>query len=361
MLQLIELIHLSYYIHFYAYLLRVIAMKNAFKIAVVYIGTIIGAGFASGREVLQYFNFPSTSSFMGVLLSSALFILVAFLICEKAVVESINDYPTYLRSVCGRATPFVNAFMLLYMFCGLFIMFAGCGELIYETSLFSKLDGIILLAVICFVTLCFDIKGIVVINYFLVPFMIFGIVYVTTISSVFAFADAFASSCVLTQQMALSAICYTAYNTVTAGAVLVPLTSGKSLKTIRIASFIGGFVIGILIFLVWLAQSINFDLIYRSSLPMTDLAAFCSRNCKRVYFCVLFCAVVTTAASLSFGLVSGISKHIKINKTLLSGIICISAIPFSLYGFSNAVKNVYSVFGYIGMLWIIWIIIDRLR
>ena len=48
--------------------------KNALKIAGVYIGLVIGAGFASGREVKTFFTsygkiWPAGMKFTGVLLS----------------------------------------------------------------------------------------------------------------------------------------------------------------------------------------------------------------------------------------------------------------------------------------------------
>ena len=322
---------------------------------------IIGAGFASGREVLEYFNFKSNTSFSGILISAFLFMLISYVIMKKANEDGISDFYTYVKSISGRASKVVYGFMLTYMFCGLFIMFAASGELIYDISLFSRLDGILLMAIVCFAVLSFDIKGIVAVNFFLVPFMICGIVYVAVVSSIFSVTDVFALSFELSGSMAVSALCYAAYNTITAGSVLVPLSADANARTIRRAAIAGGFVIGLLIMLVWFAQSINFDIVYSSDLPMLELAAFCSKTCKRIYALVLFSAITTTAISLGFGLISEISTKTGLNKILTSAVLCFLAIPFALYGFSNAVKNIYALFGYIGFAWIIWIMIDRLR
>ncbi len=44
---------------------------------------------------------------------------------------------------------------------------------------------------------------------------------------------------------------------------------------------------------------------------------------------------------------------------MLAAVICFAALPFSMYGFSNLVANLYSAFGYAGLIWIAWIFIDR--
>lgn len=56
---------------------------NCLKIIFVYIGLIIGAGFASGREICEYFNFCSNTDYTGVCIASILFIFVCYAIIKK--------------------------------------------------------------------------------------------------------------------------------------------------------------------------------------------------------------------------------------------------------------------------------------
>lgn len=338
-------------------------MKKIIKIVFVYTGLIIGAGFASGREVFEYFNIYSKTSISGILISAVLFAAISCIILIKASESGISDFKAYVSSVAGKAAPAVLIFMLLYMFCGLFVMFSGSGALIYDMTPFSSFDGAVLMALICFIVLSFDVKGIVVLNTILVPFMIFGILYVSTCVMFFKDITVFSPSYTLTFPMALSAVCYSAYNTVSAGAVLVPLSDGLSRRTVFLSTVISGVLIGGLILVVWLVQNMHTDIVSKSELPMLTLSALCSKTCKRVYSGVLFCAICTTAVSNGFGIMSYFSDKIKTvgQRVLFSAVICLAALPFSLYGFSNAVRNIYSVFGYIGFIWILWIIFDRFK
>ena len=45
-------------------------MRQGLSLAFVYIGLVIGAGFASGREIMEYFNVPTQSDHRGVVLAT---------------------------------------------------------------------------------------------------------------------------------------------------------------------------------------------------------------------------------------------------------------------------------------------------
>lgn len=338
---------------------------RSLKTIFVYLGFIIGAGFASGREIMEYFNIPSGTNPSGIIIASFLFALTAYLIMSKSSRDGIYTFDEYIDSVAGRAAKPVKYFMLIYMFCGLFTMFAGSGALLYSLGPMSRLFGAVVAAAVCFFVISFDLRGVEVLNTILVPIMIGGILYVAVCGTVFgdtpAFNDCFPIG--TRSGIILSAVCYGAYNTVTAGAVLVPLSGGESLKALRRRAVTAGFVAGILIFLVWTVQRVNFDILWKSELPMLELAAMCGKTCKRVYTAVLFMAICTTAVSYGYGILSHFRGIIKTRceRVTIAAVVCLAALPPAMYGFSNIVANLYSLFGYMGMAWILWIIIDALR
>lgn len=338
-------------------------MKNIIKTVCVYIGLLIGAGFASGREILEYFNFKSNTNFFGIIISAFLFCFISYVIISKASENKIYNFYDYIDSVAGRASSAVKYFMLFYMFCGMIVMFAGSGALIYSLSSLPEIFGSVFMAVICFVVMSFDLKGIISLNVILVPLMICGILYISFCIAVFGNTSVFYSFESIKKGVMLSAVCYCSYNTVTAGSVLVPLASQMKKNEIKLSSVISGFIIGLLIFVLWSVQGMNLDIIWNSELPVMELSALCGKVCKRVYTAVLFMSVCTTAVSYGFGLMTHFSGKIKStkDKIFFSAIICLMALPPAMYGFSALVSNIYSFFGYIGMIWMVWIIIDKYK
>lgn len=333
-------------------------MRGGLKIAFVYIGLIIGAGFASGREIMQYFNFRSNTDYSGIVLSSLLFIVLCYIILNKASRLKLSDFDEYVNAVAGRAARGVKAFMLLYMFCGFFVMLAGSGALLKNSFACPALVGILLMALICFAVFAFDIKGIVLLNGILVPLMLAGILYIGISSIIFNDTQAFYLFYDIKNNMLFSALCYVSYNTITAAAVLVPLARNAAKKELITGALIGGGILGILICVIWIALGLHFGQVWYSEIPMFQLAEMNGVISKWVYSAVLLMSICTTAVSQGFGILSYCKAKTLKKRVLCGGIICLLAIPFSLLGFGHLVEHLYAFFGYCGLVWMLWVIID---
>lgn len=335
-------------------------MKQGFNLAFVYIGLVIGAGFASGREIMEYFNFPSGTDHSGVILATFLLIAVCYIILRRAYLWDLRTCDAYLASVAGRFAKPVKLFMLFYMFCGFFTMLSGSGALLSQSFMLPSIAGILLMSVICFAVLSFDLRGIVALNAVLVPCMIFGMVYICVSAALFGTQSAFSFQG-LTRGMLTSAVCYVSYNTISAASVLVPLQQGITPRGIRTAAVTGGFTLGLLILVVWVSQSWHFDALWDSEIPMLKLAAMTGRTQKYLYSLVLFMAICTTAVSQGFGLLGHFRLRTFGQRVKGAGLLCLLALPFSLLGFSTLVAHLYAFFGVSGLLWMGWIIVDFYR
>ncbi len=334
-------------------------MKQGLRLAIVYIGLVIGAGFASGREIMEYFNLPTLTKNHGVVLATLLFAAVCYLILRRAYQNQLDSCRAYLSAICGRWASWVNRFFLVYLFCGFFTMLAGCGALFNQSFLLPPALGSFLLLCLCFAVLSFDLKGIVALNMLLVPCMVAGMVFLCT-HSILSAAPVFSLRSV-TKGTLLSAVCYVSYNTISAPSVLVPLCKGITPKGIRTAALTGGLVLGFLIFLIWSCQSLYFPLLKDSEIPLLYLAALSGRIEKYLYTGILFMAICTTAVSQGFGVLAQIPFASKKERVLGVLLFCLAAFPFSLLGFSKLVADLYTFFGIAGLFLIGWLIIDGVR
>ena len=61
-------------------------MKNTgvstLKVAATYIGTVVGAGFATDQEVLQFFNRFSVMGLVGIVIATIMFVVFGYLIMD---------------------------------------------------------------------------------------------------------------------------------------------------------------------------------------------------------------------------------------------------------------------------------------
>lgn len=332
-------------------------MKDGIKIAFVYIGLVIGAGFASGREILEYFNMKTQTNPLPIILAALLFGLVAYLILSRTVRLGISDFALFVDKTAGKLSLIVKAIMYLFMFCGFFVMLSAGGELFSSAFSVSRKIGILTLCAICFAVFSFDIKGIVALNSVLVPFMIVGIVYLSVSSLLYS--DAAVSTFPLSDNMAVSAVCYASYNTITAGAVLVPLYGVLNKRSIRTGVILGSVILGLLIFIIWVTLNIFYKQILSAEMPLLNIAAMRGKIYKVIYVFVMFASICTTAISHGFGILSRFHAKTVKGRVAAAGIFCLAALPFSDLNFSVLISVLYSLFGYFGLIWLAILIFKR--
>jgi uncharacterized membrane protein YkvI len=156
-----------------------INIKNLFIVAGAYASYTIGAGFASGNEVLQFFGSwgPSgaIAAVVGGLLMNAYFCLSAYRAGQSNTFEKPHDIYVYY---CGKYGGWVlDVFILLFVL-GIFAtMFSGAGSMINQFTGAPQVVGSVLIGVISAVVVFGGLKvvenvlgyaGIVIIVYIVI-------------------------------------------------------------------------------------------------------------------------------------------------------------------------------------------------
>ena len=109
-------------------------MKDIFKVVFVIIGTLIGAGFASGQEIYLFFFSYGIKGLIGILISSALIGIVIYKALVLVNEYQIKTYKEFLEIFFHRREKtffnikniiniIINSFILITFF----IMIAGFG------------------------------------------------------------------------------------------------------------------------------------------------------------------------------------------------------------------------------------------
>lgn len=341
---------------------------NYLKIIFVYIGLIIGAGFASGREICEYFNFCSNTDYTGVCLACILFIFICYVILKKSMkyeLYTIKDYVSHVFSSFNILRRFFLCLIFCDLLAGMIVMLSSCGEIINTEFGIYKIIGTLCLALGCFIVFIFDIKGIALINIILVPIITAVIIFIalsSILSGIFEQTFLIGLSPDNNRNILLCSICYVSYNTLTAASVLSPLTKNlNSQRTILVSSITAGAVIGAMIFLVWFALGMNFSSIWYESFPLRKLADGINSNITHIYTACLIMSIFTTAVSEGYGIISYFNPNTKLKRSVLSLIMFAALIPFSMINFASLVKYLYYWLGLFGILWIVVLLIDYLK
>lgn len=74
---------------------------SVFKVAATYIGTVIGAGFASGQEILQFFAYHGIKGIIGLLIAVFMFVLYGYIILQLGNRFKASSYKKVIMETGG--------------------------------------------------------------------------------------------------------------------------------------------------------------------------------------------------------------------------------------------------------------------
>lgn len=103
------------------------------QIAFTYIGTIVGAGFATGQEILRFFTRYGHWALLTILFSAALFIWLGtkmMIIARKISADSYEDFNRHLFG--AKAGTIISLFTMIILIGVNSIMLAGAGAIFKE-------------------------------------------------------------------------------------------------------------------------------------------------------------------------------------------------------------------------------------
>ncbi|MEG2337491.1 MAG: transporter [Clostridium sp.] len=334
-------------------------MIDVFKICAVFIGTIIGAGLASGQEILQFFAVYGYKSFIGIGICCGLYVFFSIVIvslCYKHKFKSYNDMALYvLGDKFGRVT---DLFLTFFIFTGNTIMISGGGAMLNEFFGLNKAIGIILMALLSFLVTSLSTKGLIATNLIVVPLSTLMIVLIgiftymynpDSISNIINVNPIQGKSGFLS-----SSVLYASFNLILATGVICPLA--LEIKSKR--KFITGCIIGGVILTI-LAVCINFALLayYPSSFNSEIPTLYISKKFSGVFMLMLtgiiWLEMFSTEISNLYSLGKRMEHSFKISYTTSVLIIILLSIPVAFVGFSNLIRILYPPFGAISLIFLI--------
>ena len=333
--------------------------KQILKISSIYMGAVLGAGFAGGRELFSFFVKFGQKGVLTSIVAGLLFSFFGALILYQAKAQKCNTYKEYLKVLFGKKIALIfSAVSNIFLFVCFVIMFSGSGALFNDFFDVPNFVGCFLTAMITFIVLCLDLKGIGTVCSFMVPFMLAGILYTDMCSFFSESIPATALSLKIKDNYFVSATLYVSYNMLSCTPALV---TSASLADNKRTAFWGGLFGGVLLLILCSVTCgvlyVVKDAVFLSELPMLSLAERLNRWIYLIYAIILYMAILTTSFSSGMPLIkSAEGKGIK--RWMASFMLCTTSIPLSFFKFSVLIDYCYTFFGYLGLFLLIKIIIS---
>ncbi|MCY6371991.1 transporter [Clostridium ganghwense] len=338
-------------------------LSLTFQLAAVFIGTIVGAGLASGEEITLFFAKHGYKSFWGLLICLIIYITMGFIIIHISIKYKLKSYNEFIRLVSpgflGQVTDVITSFFLLS---GSAIILAGSGALLHQYFHISKWIGIILMSLLSLYILLKGTEGLLEINSFIVPCLI---IIITTIFILFVALSKDIVSVTYIKSIPssknnwfISALLYAGFNIISCSGVLVPLSSEIRLKLpLKIAVILGSIGLTIIAFMINFMLILNIPHIFKYDIPLLYIANRFGTLVQIMLLCIMWLEMFSTEVSDIYSLGKTVENVFKISYKKSVILILLIAIPISQFGFVNLINYVYPAFGAISLVFIVQCII----
>jgi uncharacterized membrane protein YkvI len=342
-------------------------IKNIVGVASIYAAAIIGAGFASGREIVQFFSIYHKGGFYGIVFAGCLFALFGCVVLDKVYRERIKNYDELIFPIMGwlpgRVMEISVTLFLLSVFC---VMLAGSGSIISEKLGIPFKYAIVLSSFVFMVLILTNIKGIVTISTVITPVMTAGMIiigfYIILARDTAVFLNITGYIKHVSENWFFSALLYVGYNSILSAVVLCRLLPYLRTRQTGIAGgMLGAAVLGIVALVINHCIYLFSPGSLSEELPVTNIIERYSRVLDIIYSLILWFAMMVSAVTTGFSFIDRISSKIKADRKIITVVACAVVTPLSGFGFSKLVSTIYPLFGYIGLFMVFVILFDGFK
>ncbi len=329
-------------------------------IGLTFMGTVVGAGFASGQEILQFFTRFGFISMFTILLVAGLFIwLGAKMMLLAADISAVSYEDLNIALFGERLGRLVSLFMIVVLLGVTGVMLAGAGSIFSEHLNLSYQTGLVITLAACYMLLRKGLSAILAVNSIVVPAML-----------LFTFILLFKTIPLPTSTRWLelvndhswlgawmSPFLYTAFNLSMAQTVLVPL--GAKVKDRRLiigGAWIGGIGIGFMLLVGHITLSANMPGITQYAIPMAGIAKQFGQGIQWIYIFLIFSEIFTTLIANVYGLTLQLHERLGIAQHWIVLSILFISYLLSQLGFGILLSTLYPLFGLISLGWLVLIV-----
>lgn len=333
-------------------------IKQVFQIATIFIGTIVGAGLASGKEITQFFTVFGLRSVFGIIFTGLFYILLCSVISKISIENNLNSYGEMMSTVSPFLGKFIGLITTLYLISSASIILAGSGALINQFFGIPKIIGTLIMASIAILILLRGTNGLVEINAIIVPALTITITIITLLYIFFS-GNSLNISTLLSippkkeSGWVVSTILYAGYNILCCSGVIVPIsTKYKSRKTMLKGIAVGATILTLICIAINLMLTANQPYIYEYEIPLLYIANRFGKPIQLLLMIVILAEMFSTEVSDVFSISQTLKQSFKIKFKTGIFLVMAIALPISQIGFSNLIEVLYPFFGLMSLLFV---------
>ncbi|MGM9987461.1 MAG: GerAB/ArcD/ProY family transporter [Bacillaceae bacterium] len=326
--------------------------RTILKIAATYIGTVIGAGFATGKEIVTFFTINGWYGSIGIIICTILFMYFGtkiMLLSHKIGSRSIHEFNSYIFG--EKLGLVVNGIIGFGVLATTSVMLSGAGSIFEEYFQLPKLIGILLTIAFLFYIVTKGVHGVFGVNSIVVPILITFVLLANlfTFSTIIPNVTAHPPFANTTWFSILSnPLTYVALNMSLAQIVLVPLAYEiEDEEAIKKGGIVGGLGLGIILFLCH-AVLLNLDNPHFYNIPIAVVIKGLQPTLHFLFLFIILGEIITTLVGNIYGLTKQIHSMTTLKSDLLATMfILVFCFLISTFDYGTLLSILYPTIGWL--------------
>lgn len=333
------------------------------QIAATYMGTVVGAGFASGQSIMHFFTIYGAYGGVGILIATFFFIWIGtkmMILSHRLKASSYQELNHYLfGDIFGKVA---NTLTFIILFGVTAVMMSGTGSIFEEQLGLPYQFGIIISILLSYLVMSKEMNGILAANSLVMPlmlfFMVLVIIRVVGVDGIGEATNWQEQPSLKHLKWIISPFTYVALNFAFAQAVLVPLGSEvKDESILKWGGLWGGIGLGVMLLISHFAIHSRMPEILSFDIPMAEIIRGFGRFLHILFILVIYGEILTTLIGNVFGITRHIGRIYPLPRNWVVLATLFICLLISQVGFTSLLTYLYPFFGYMGMILLIFLVI----
>lgn len=336
------------------------AGMSILRYAGTYIGAVIGSGFASGQEPLQFFASYGYWGILGAILVIILFAWYGYLFMAAGYKLQASTHQPVLNYLCGNVVGRIFDWILTFFLFGvLAIMISGGGAALNQYFGINLMVGKVIITILAVSTILFGFQSALSALGFLSTAIIVGTIAISVgtvagnVPGITKAGDVIGGLELpqATPFWLLSVFIYVSYCVLPVLSACATIGHGeKDPRIIKKSAVIGGGALGVAVLFMVLALLSRIQDVAGYEIPFLEIARQMHPAIGFIFTLILLAAIYTTTVPILYGFSIRFAKEGTLRFTVVTVIASVVAFIAGMFPFSTLVGTVYPLLGYIGMV-----------
>lgn len=334
--------------------------KRSLAVAASFVGIVVGAGFASGMEALQYFVAYGTNGFYGVIFASVTMLFAATAFMTFGSYFLAREHNEVFYNVTSKPAAFIMDWSAVAcMFSVGFVMFAGAGSNLQQSFGWPIWIGAVAMLALMLIVGRFDVDKVSsVIGWatpLLVVFVLIGSIYSFTQvdvnwNEVGDYAQQEVARADGTPFWWLGALNHTGLNAL-CGVSMALVMAGDEFdtKSTRYGGILGGAIYAVMLALLVASLLIQVESVNGADMPLLAVIDNVDPVLGFIMTWVIFLMVFNTCLGMFYALAKRLTSKHPERFYPTYAIACVVGFGLSFAGFQPLVNSLYPILGYLGL------------